>query len=160
MSYQAGDILFFAKGTGNAIGDTIIADVTSSDIVHCAIALSSFLKVEEVFQGVVISPIENAPVVWSYNTQILNNPKPSDMARALLWLHGTVGDGYGFTDLVNALLAHYETTAFIDTNTYDCSSLCAEFLKKVGIAAVSGIGDVHAVTPISLATVLGLPSGV
>jgi len=157
MSYQAGDILFFAKGTGNPIGDTIVADFTASDIVHCAIAVSPLLKVEAVFAGVVISPIGNAPIVWSYPTDTKVDPyNEASMARALLWLHGTVGEGYGFTDLVNALLAHYETTAFIATDTYDCSSLCAEFLQKVGGSPASTITDVHVVTPISLARLLGM----
>jgi hypothetical protein len=153
MSYQAGDILFFAKGTGNPIGDTIVADFTASDIVHCAIAVSPLLKVEAVFAGVVISPIADAPIVWSYS---LTNPNQVSLARALLWLHGTVGEGYGFTDLVNALLAHYETTAFIDTDTYDCSSLAAEFLQKVGGTPATDIEDVHTTTPASLAKLLGM----
>lgn len=157
MSYQAGDILFFAKGTGNPIGDTIVADFTASDIVHCAIAVSPLLKVEAVFAGVVISPIADAPIVWSYPTDTRVNPySEASMARALLWLHGTVGEGYGFTDIVNALLAHYETTAFIDTNTYDCSSLAAEFLQKVGGTPATNIEDVHTTTPASLAKLLGM----
>jgi hypothetical protein len=156
MSYQTGDILFFAKGTGNPIGDTIVADFTASDIVHCAIAVSPLLKVEAVFAGVVISPIADAPIVWSYS---LTSPNQVSLARALLWLHGTVGEGYGFTDLVNALLAHYETTAFIDTNTYDCSSLAAEFLQKVGGTPATDIEDVHTTTPASLAKLLGMSEG-
>ena len=158
QNYMPGDVLFFTSGSGNQISDTLIQDVTGSNIVHCAIAISALIKVESVFHGVVKTPIDYRNVAYSYYLHEKARPLVTEnISKALLWLDSQVGQVYGWGDVMNALLTKFETGVTIGIGEhFDCSGLASEFLIMAGGTPASELTNAHNVTPVQLARILGV----
>jgi uncharacterized protein YycO len=156
--YMPGDVLFFTSGSGTDVADKVIEAVTGSNIVHCAIAVSAFFKVEALFSGVVKTPINYSTVAYNYYLHESANPLVlANITQALKWLDTQVGQMYGYGDVVNALLSKVETGVSIDVGEhYDCSGLATEFLDKCSGTQATTLMNAHNVTPVQLARTLGV----
>ena len=151
-----GDILFYESGAAGDMGDKLIEAWTGSKIVHVAIAISAYFKVEALLNGVVKTPINYVNVYCSYLYH--DSAKPNNnLPEALVWLEQQVGQMYGYGDIVNAFLDKFESGISINVGDHlDCSGLASDFLIRAGGTPASQIKDIHNVTPIQLAEVLGV----
>src|SRR5690242_18532600 len=145
-----GDILFYTNKKD--LPDTVIAFYEkltegADDFVHCAIVVSEQKKVEALWNGVVLSNMNNSLPAAFYHPL-----KAPDLALALKWIESQVGQAYGYGDLVDVLLQHPVFECH-----YDCSALAAQFLGLAGDPLVKAWGqDVHMITPQMLADRLGV----
>jgi hypothetical protein len=156
-AYMPGDILFYGKLAGS-LTDEIISDWTNSNFVHVAIAVSASLKVEALYNGIVKTPIDSNSVAKAYYYHQRADVNAKNLAYALLWLDGMVGQVYGWGDIANAFLTRFEHGATIVLGDhFDCSALACEFLIKAGgVPGLQVVTDPHKVTPAMLAAYLGV----
>lgn len=156
-NYMPGDVLFYASANGD-IADVAIRQWTGSSFVHVAVAVSAVQKVEALMHGVILSPIVGRDVAasWSY-TQHASPLVGANLARALAWLHGQIGQVYGYGDIANALLWKYQHAVSLDIGEhFDCSGLASEFLMQAGGVDLRGNINPHVITPAMLAQILGV----
>ena len=149
--YNPGDILFYAEVPTDII-DVAIADWTASKLVHTAIAISGVQKVEALMNGVMLTTIveDQIAVAWV-------NPHPGIyIVQALSWLHGMIGQPYGYGDVIEAVLYRMQHNMVINVGDhFDCSALATEFLlKEGGVTQLAQITNPHEITPSALYTLL------
>lgn len=157
-SYMPGDILFYAELPGDVI-DTTISTWTNSKFVHVAIAESAMFKIEALGGGVVRTPIDGRSVAAAYHIHERMQVDANRLANALLWLHGQVGQMYGWGDIANAFLAKFEHGFSVDLGEhFDCSGLADQFGVYAGIPELIGSSP-HEETPAQLAQALKVTIG-
>src|SRR5438270_4542677 len=131
-TYMPGDILFYGQLPGD-VYDTAITMWTNSPFVHTAIAISAVQKIEELSNGVVLTPLDDRAVLAAYRFTKRNKVDANLLHNALVWLISQKGNLYGYGDVAIALLERFEShVVVLDKAHFDCSALCTEFLQKAG----------------------------
>ena len=146
-----GDILFY-RNTNKQLPDEIIklyevfTTHAPDPFVHCAVEVEDGNKIEAIFSGVVLSPVNNSRVFARYHPDRL-----MALDKGLVWLKKQVGGPYGWGDIADIILAHPVFECH-----YDCSDLCASFLYYAGDSHMRTFINPHLLTPQDLAEALGV----
>lgn len=149
MEITPGSLLFY-RSSGTFF-DRVI-ELLAGKYVHVAIAISSTEKIEMLGQGCVKMPITENTIggIWHYvpSTHI-------GLEAALNWLHGQIGQPYGWEDLLDVLDRGHSAVTF-EVGHKDCSHLAADFLQKSGYPMGKFEPQHDRVTPMMLANFLGV----
>lgn len=144
-----GDLLFFPSS--GSLPDRIIASVTRGPFVHVAVDLGDGTDISaQPIGGVKVRPtIHSKPL-----TRLAIR---GDIERGITFLQGELGNPYGYCNVLNAGLQRLGLPYRVSRlDRYDCSSLVARYLERVGIFLGDLSEEPDSVSPNDLARALGV----
>lgn len=148
-----GDILFY-KG-GSSISDALICWRTRGPFVHVAVDLGDGTVIESHWRtGVSVNPVNyDGSIHYSLQTS------PSQIEAGITWLHGHVGDPYGWSDILDQVFTLVLPHGLIvsQQHGFDCSDLVARYIEVAGGLDMGTLLDAPSlISPNDIARVAGI----
>lgn len=155
-----GDIVFYRGG--NDFGARVIRWWTRGPYAHCgivsAVAADGSYETIEALSDKGVAVVRNG----AYDMLAATGAAiaPTQLGEALGWLKTRLGAPYSFADIINQPLSRlfHWLPLLVESNGFDCSDLCANFLLIAGYEARAGQREAliryETISPVELARIL------
>lgn len=157
-----GDIVFY--NGGNDLGSRIIRWWTRGPYAHCGVVsvvnADGTYETVEALSDVGVAVVKNA--AYDALAETGQAIPSSQLPEAINWLKSHVGAPYSYADIINQPLSRLFRwlPLLVQSNGFDCSDLCANFLLIAGYDAHPGQREAlvkyETISPVELAKIVGV----